>query len=96
MIERLEGDGKWVCEREKKKKERERFEKGAKKERGLKKGLFFFFCFISLFFPSILTTLMASAPAQPRVSRDDYKRRKELEEARKAGTVPAEVDEEGR
>lgn len=29
-------------------------------------------------------------------SRDDWKKKKELEEARKAGTAPAEVDEEGR
>ena len=31
-----------------------------------------------------------------KLSRDDWKKKKELEEARKAGTAPAEVDEEGR
>ncbi|KAJ2160470.1 mRNA splicing protein [Coemansia sp. RSA 552] len=30
-----------------------------------------------------------------RLSRDEYKKQKELEEARKAGTAPLEVDEEG-
>lgn len=29
-------------------------------------------------------------------SREDWKKAKELEEARKAGTAPAEVDEEGK
>ncbi len=38
---------------------------------------------------------MAST-AQQKLSRDDWRKRKELEEARKAGTAPAEVDEEGR
>lgn len=31
-----------------------------------------------------------------KLTRDDWKKKKELEEARKAGTAPAEVDEEGR
>ena len=43
---------------------------------------------------------MASSSAnfgqQQKLSRDDWKKKKELEEARKAGTAPAEVDEEGR
>ena len=34
--------------------------------------------------------------AAQKLSRDDWKKKKELEEARKAGTAPAEVDEEGR
>ncbi len=38
---------------------------------------------------------MASTASQ-KLSRDDWRKRKELEEARKAGTAPAEVDEEGR
>lgn len=38
---------------------------------------------------------MASVLGQ-KLSRDDWRKRKELEEARKAGTAPAEVDEEGR
>lgn len=40
---------------------------------------------------------MASVEGQQqKLTRDDWKKRKELEEARKAGTAPAEVDEEGR
>ena len=35
-------------------------------------------------------------PSKMASSRDDWKKKKELEEARKAGTAPAEVDEEGR
>ena len=31
-----------------------------------------------------------------KVSREDFRKQKELDEARKAGTAPAEVDEEGR
>lgn len=31
-----------------------------------------------------------------KLTREDWKKKKELEEARKAGTAPAEVDEEGR
>lgn len=38
---------------------------------------------------------MASAASQ-KMSREDFRKQKELEEARKAGTAPAEVDEEGR
>lgn len=29
-----------------------------------------------------------------KLSRDDFRKQKELDEARKAGTAPAEVDEE--
>lgn len=31
-----------------------------------------------------------------KLSREDWRKAKELEEARKAGTAPAEVDEEGK
>lgn len=31
----------------------------------------------------------------PKLSRDEYKKQRDLEAARKAGTVPAEKDEEG-
>ena len=43
----------------------------------------------------ILIIVKMSVAAQ-KLSRDDWKKKKELEEARKAGTAPAEVDEEGR
>lgn len=36
------------------------------------------------------------AASGQKLSRDDWRKQKELEEARKAGTAPAEVDEEGR
>ena len=36
------------------------------------------------------------AAAGQKLSRDDWRKKKELEEARKAGTAPAEVDESGR
>jgi pre-mRNA-processing factor SLU7 len=36
------------------------------------------------------------ASSSQRLSREDYKRQKELEELRKAGAAPAEVDEDGR
>ena len=39
---------------------------------------------------------MSAAAGQNKLSRDDWRKKKELEEARKAGTAPAEVDEEGR
>jgi len=39
---------------------------------------------------------MASSSSSARMSRDEYKKAKELEEARKAGTAPAEVDEDGK
>ena len=35
-------------------------------------------------------------PADKKMSRLDWKKQKELEEARKAGTAPPEVDETGR
>lgn len=38
---------------------------------------------------------MTSAVQASRLSKDDYKKAKELEEARKAGTAPPEVDEDG-
>ena len=34
--------------------------------------------------------------AAQKLTREDWRKKKELEEARKAGTAPAEVDEEGR
>ena len=39
---------------------------------------------------------MATSLPGEKMSRDDWKKRKELEEARKAGTAPAEVDESGK
>lgn len=33
-----------------------------------------------------------AAASQQKLSRDDWRKKKELEEARKAGTAPAEVD----
>eukprot|EP01096_Ripella_sp_DP13-Kostka_P007684 TRINITY_DN2817_c0_g1_i1.p1 TRINITY_DN2817_c0_g1~~TRINITY_DN2817_c0_g1_i1.p1 ORF type:complete len:597 (+),score=309.63 TRINITY_DN2817_c0_g1_i1:38-1792(+) len=38
---------------------------------------------------------MASSTSTTRLSREEYKKQKELEEARKAGTAPAALDEEG-
>lgn len=38
----------------------------------------------------------ADANEPKKRSREDWKKAKELEEARKAGTAPAEVDEEGK
>ena len=43
----------------------------------------------------VMAASTTSAAGQ-KLSRDDWRKRKELEEARKAGTAPAEVDEEGR
>jgi pre-mRNA-processing factor SLU7 len=37
----------------------------------------------------------ASAVAAARLTKDEYKKAKELEEARKAGTAPPEIDEDG-
>ena len=39
---------------------------------------------------------MSGAAAGQKLSREDWRKKKELEEARKAGTAPAEVDETGR
>jgi pre-mRNA-processing factor SLU7 len=39
---------------------------------------------------------MSGAASGQKLSREDWRKKKELEEARKAGTAPAEVDEEGR
>jgi len=39
---------------------------------------------------------MSTAAAGQKLSRDDWRKKKELEEARKAGTAPAEVDESGK
>lgn len=41
-------------------------------------------------------TTTSSGTFGQKLSRDDWRKKKELEEARKAGTAPAEVDEEGR
>ncbi len=38
----------------------------------------------------------AVADSAQKLSRDDWRKKKELEEARKAGTAPAEVDEAGK
>lgn len=43
-----------------------------------------------------LTAAAADNANNNRVTRENWKKQKELEEARKAGTAPAEVDEEGR
>jgi pre-mRNA-processing factor SLU7 len=42
-----------------------------------------------------MSATTAAASGQ-KLSRDDWRKKKELEEARKAGTAPAEVDESGR
>lgn len=39
---------------------------------------------------------MASASAVGKVSREEFRRQKDLDAARKAGTAPAELDQEGR
>lgn len=39
---------------------------------------------------------MSAAASGQKLSRDDWRKKKELEEARKAGTAPAEVDESGK
>lgn len=45
---------------------------------------------------SVILRTKDTASELKKASRDDYRKAKELEEARKAGTVPAEQDEEGR
>lgn len=39
---------------------------------------------------------MASSSAVGKVSREEFRRQKDLDAARKAGTAPAELDAEGR
>ena len=39
---------------------------------------------------------MASSSAAGKVSREEFRRQKDLDAARKAGTAPAELDAEGR
>ena len=39
---------------------------------------------------------MASSSAVGKVSREEFRRQKDLDAARKAGTAPAELDQEGR
>lgn len=45
---------------------------------------------------SVRSDSMSGAASGQKLSREDWRKKKELEEARKAGTAPAEVDEEGR
>ncbi|EDV20114.1 Pre-mRNA-splicing factor SLU7 [Trichoplax sp. H2] len=45
---------------------------------------------------SLTAAAAETANNNNRVTRENWKKQKELEEARKAGTAPAEVDEEGR
>ena len=48
--------------------------------------------------PGAMSRLQSDNPVggAQRESRESWRKKKELEEARKAGTAPAEVDEEGR
>ena len=39
---------------------------------------------------------MATSNPVTKMTREDWRKQKELKEARKAGTAPAEVDEEGK
>ena len=43
-----------------------------------------------------MSSASSGAAFGQKLTREDWKKKKELEEARKAGTAPAEVDEEGR
>lgn len=52
--------------------------------------------------PTLPVSLLIASKSQPvgdepqKKTREDWRKAKELEEARKAGTAPAAVDEEGK
>lgn len=47
------------------------------------------------FGPRASTLLMTSATGTGKLSREEFRRQKDLDAARKAGTAPAAIDEEG-